>query len=69
MPSYYLMSLFQRQKEKYCRRYAKAQQELEDFMASVEAREVAGVFRAYVADVPWWCAGPATFGGRILGDW
>jgi hypothetical protein len=55
MPSFYIMSLFQRQHEKYCRRFARARQELEDYVASVESqagKEVAGVFRAYV-DVPW----------------
>ena len=57
MLSYYLMSLFERQKEKFCRRYAKARDDLDDFVASVEAQvggdKVAKVFRSYVADIPW----------------
>jgi hypothetical protein len=56
MPSFYVMSLFQRQHEKYCQRFAKARQELEDYVASVESQggneEVAEVFRAYL-DIPW----------------
>jgi len=53
MPSFYLMSLFQKQKEKYCRRHAKARQDLDDFVAQVGNEEVAKVFRSYVADIPW----------------
>ena len=56
MPSFYLMSLFQRQKEKYCRRHAKAYQELGDFVESVETqvgKDVGGIFRTYIADIPW----------------
>ena len=56
MPSFYLMSLFEKQKAKYCRRYDKARQQLDDFVASVELQvgsEVAKVFRAYVDAVPW----------------
>jgi len=56
MPSFYLMSLFQKQKDKYEERYAKARNELEDFLKSVESQvggQVAKVFRAYVAEIPW----------------
>lgn len=53
MPSYYLMSLFQKQKSKYEERFAKARQELDDFLKSIQTEEVAGIFRAYVDDVPW----------------
>ena len=57
MPSVYLMSLFQKQKAKHEERHAKAHQELDDFVESVEAQvdkeEIAKVFRAYVADIPW----------------
>ena len=55
MPSFYLMSLFQKQKEKYEERHARAHQKLDDFVASVESQlgsEVAKVFRAYL-DIPW----------------
>ena len=53
MPSFYLMSLFERQKAKYEERHAKAHQELHDFVARIGNEEVADVFRSYIADVPW----------------
>lgn len=50
------MSLFERQKAKYCRRYDRAHQELDDFVAAVETQadteEVGKLFRAYL-DIPW----------------
>jgi hypothetical protein len=57
------MSLFERQKAKYCRRYDRAHQELDDFVESVETqvgKDVGVVFRAYVDDVPW--------GARLNGE-
>ncbi len=57
MPSFYLMSLFQKQKTKYEERHAKAHEELIDFVSSVEMQvsneEVGQVFRAYFEDIPW----------------
>jgi hypothetical protein len=56
MPSFYIQSLFQRQHEKYCERLATVRRELDDFIDFAEmlgGEEVADVFRAYVANVPW----------------
>ena len=56
MPSFYLMSLFQKQKAKYEECHARAHQELDDFVESIEAQadkeDVAKLFRAYL-DIPW----------------
>ena len=53
MPSFYIMSLFERQKKKYEERFAKAHQEIEDFVARIGNEDVAKVFRSYVDDIPW----------------
>jgi hypothetical protein len=52
MPSLYIPSLFEKRKQKYGERIARARQELADYLAAFEAEvgnEVAAVLRAYAA--------------------